>query len=192
MWGRGDPPENIPGSGESHAEYFIILAVGTLFSPYGVSTRRQVFTISNFIFDFSQRYWSNQDLKQKRITPPVTCRDLSAHKQSALRVTSGQMSSYLFLWPRLTERFYCWGKKKSHVAVCKQWIILWLNCHRHSRRMLIVFKCSCYTGARRRVGVVFSPSVTLNEKQSKWVHNVFSCIKRKHDYSSILHSVIHC
>lgn len=39
MWGRGDQPENIPGSDESHAEYFIILAVGTLFSPYGVSTR---------------------------------------------------------------------------------------------------------------------------------------------------------
>lgn len=78
LWDRGDQPENIQGAGEWHAEYFIMLTVGTFFFlPYEILTgnwevvkmvfcdckylQSQVFKVSHFVFDLSECYRSNRD-----------------------------------------------------------------------------------------------------------------------------------
>lgn len=74
MWDGGDQPENIQGAWERHAEYFIILTVGTSFLPYGVMTgnwsggvniminldckclQSQASKVSDFVFDLAECY----------------------------------------------------------------------------------------------------------------------------------------
>lgn len=68
MWGGGDQPENIHSVGEGHAECFIILAVGTLFSPYGVFNGNGKSCGVNILINLGSEYLQDMSAQSSSVT----------------------------------------------------------------------------------------------------------------------------